>query len=87
MLQWELRTSCKPSVARYCPNQPANVNAALLDFTFNLGAGRLQASTLRRKINAGDMEGAKLELDKWVRGGGRILPGLVKRRAVEAALL
>jgi lysozyme len=61
--------------------------AAITDFAFNLGLGRLKASTLRKKINAQDYEGAKEELAKWVRGGGRILPGLVRRRNAEIALL
>jgi lysozyme len=59
---------------------------ALVDFCYNLGVGRLQSSTLRRKVNAGDMDGAKEQLMRWVRGGGRVLPGLVKRRAAEVAL-
>ena len=56
-------------------------------FTFNLGAGRLQTSTLRRRINHTDWAGAALELRKWVHGGGRVLPGLVARRQAEIALL
>jgi len=59
---------------------------AIIDFVYNLGPGRLQYSTLRRKINQQDWEGAKVELSKWVRGGGRILPGLVKRRNAEILL-
>lgn len=61
--------------------------AAIADFCYNLGATRYKASTLRRKINAGEWEAAKRELQKWVWGGGRKLPGLVARRAAEAALL
>ena len=79
-----------PQVVRLCPTLPAlgpGPVAAILDFTYNLGSGRLQASTLRRKINAGDLAAARLELAKWVRGGGRVLPGLVKRRNAEALLL
>lgn len=70
-----------------CPKQHGDNLAALADFAYNLGATRLAGSTLRRKINVGDIEGAKRELVKWVRGGGRILPGLVMRRNVEAALI
>lgn len=70
-----------------CPDLSGPPLAAIADFTYNLGAGRLRASTLRRRINAGDLPGARTELMKWVRGGGRILPGLVARRAAEAALL
>src|SRR5690348_15766832 len=70
-----------------CPELQGEALCAIADFAYNLGLGRLQASTLRRKINAGDIEGAKVELNKWVRGGGKILPGLVLRRMTEAALL
>ncbi len=72
---------------RYCPGATGNRLAALADFSYNLGAGRLAASTLRRKANAGDWPGVAEELEKWVRGGGRVLPGLVARRAAEAALV
>jgi len=63
---------------------------ALASFTFNLGAGSLAASTLLKKLNAGDVEGAAAEFGKWVYAsvGGlkKQLPGLVARRAAEAAL-
>lgn len=72
---------------KLCPDLTGPALCAVADFAYNLGLGRLQASTLRRKINAGDMDAAKIELRKWVRGGGRILPGLVLRREAEAALL
>lgn len=75
------------AASKLCPGQVGDNLAALADFAYNLGATRLKGSTLRRKINAGDMAGARAELVKWVRGGGRILPGLVMRRAAEAALL
>lgn len=61
--------------------------AAIVDFTFNLGAGRLQTSTLRRRINQQDWVSATQELKRWMYGGGKILPGLVARRAAEANLL
>jgi len=60
---------------------------AISDFSYNLGLGNLQASTLRKKINDQDWAGAKLELLKWTRGGGKILPGLVRRRIAEAELI
>lgn len=59
---------------------------ALTDFTFNLGEGALCRSTLLRKHLAGNYAGAALEFQRWVYGGGRVLPGLVKRRAAEAHL-
>lgn len=75
---------------RYCPilaAEPERRLAAIVDFTFNLGVGRLQTSTLRRRINARDWPGATTQLLRWVHGGGRVLPGLVARRKAEAALL
>lgn len=79
-----------PRVLRLCPALPAwgeVATGAILDFTYNLGPGNLQASTLRRRINADDVPGARAELSRWTRAGGRVLPGLVRRRAAEAALL
>jgi lysozyme len=75
---------------RYCPvlaTEPEGRLAAIVDFTFNLGAGRLQTSTLRRRVNQRDWEAAARELRRWVYGGGRVLPGLVTRREAEVALL
>lgn len=95
LLLWELNKHSAVAVARQCPELIAEAIAsgnwarfnAVVDFTFNLGSGRLQTSTLRRKIRAQDWDGAKEQLLLWVRGGGRVLPGLVKRRKAEAALL
>jgi lysozyme len=60
---------------------------AIADFCFNLGTTRYKASTLRRKVRDGEWQDAADELEKWVWGGGRKLPGLVERRRAEAALL
>ena len=86
LLLWELR-GCAASVDRLCPGQETNVRAALIDFTYNLGAGRLASSTLRKRINAGDRDGARFEIQKWCRGGGKELRGLKLRRTAEAALI
>ena len=59
---------------------------ALLSFTYNLGTGNLAASTLRHKLNRCDYHGAANEFPKWRFAAGRVLPGLVKRRAAERAL-
>ena len=75
---------------RCCPvlaTEPVWRLAAIVDFTFNLGAGRLQTSTLRRRINQQDWLGAGQELRRWVYGGGKVLPGLVARRSAENNLL
>lgn len=63
-----------------------NQFAALVSFTFNLGAGSLQTSTLRRKLNAKEYDAVPSELARWVKGGGRTLAGLVRRRAAEGDL-
>lgn len=62
-------------------------HAAIADFCFNLGTTRYKASTLKRRVDAGDWEGAADELQKWVWGGGKKLPGLVARRKAEADLI
>lgn len=90
LLMWELQKECAPRVMKLCeslPNWGPGAVAAILDFTYNLGSGNLASSTLRRRINAGDKEGAREELMKWVKGGGKVLPGLVRRRGAEAALI
>ncbi|WP_373421809.1 lysozyme [Burkholderia multivorans] len=75
---------------RYCPvlaTEPEGRLAAIVDFTFNLGAGRLQTSTLRRRVNERNWEAAARELRRWVYGGGRPLAGLVARREAEVLLV
>lgn len=59
---------------------------ALVSFVFNLGAGNFRTSTLLKKLNAGDISGAAEEFLRWVKAGGRPLPGLVRRREAEKAL-
>ena len=61
-------------------------NDALVSFGFNLGLGGVQRSTLRQKVLRGEIEEAADEFLKFTRGGGKILPGLVKRRNDERAL-
>ena len=85
----DLQTALGASL-RYCPvlaTEPGVRLAAIVDFTFNLGAGRLQTSTLRRRINQRDWSASAQELSRWIYGGGKVLPGLVARRRVEAALI
>lgn len=77
-----------PAVRKLCQGSDTDGQAAaLVDFAYNLGEGNLKASTLRRKVNARDWPAAQRELRKWVRGGGRVLPGLVLRREAEATML
>jgi lysozyme len=83
-----VRTTYLPAVLRLCPgiDSPSRA-AALADFAFNLGVGSLQASTLRKRVNAQDWDASKVELMKWVRAGGRVLRGLVIRRQAESEML
>lgn len=77
-----------PQTLELCPGiTTAAQLAAITDFAYNLGVGALRSSTLRKRINADRWGDVPAELAKWVRGGGRVLPGLVARRAAEAALL
>lgn len=59
---------------------------ALVSFSFNLGLGVLQRSTLRQALNRGDKEGAIASLLKYNKAGGKVLKGLDNRRKDEAAL-
>lgn len=76
-------------VARLCPaavDRPRHFDA-LVSFAFNVGLGNLQRSTVRMRYNRGDVEGAADALLRWDKGGGVVLPGLVRRRRDERALL
>jgi lysozyme len=94
ILMHELANTYAPGVIRLCPEVFAHsmrtgewpLFNALVDFSYNLGLGRLQTSTLRRVARQLDTERVKEELAKWVRGGGRVLSGLVKRRSAECSL-
>jgi lysozyme len=52
----------------------------LVDFAYNAGVGALKSSTLLKKVNAGKFDDVPAELMKWTKGGGKVLPGLVRRR-------
>ena len=57
----------------------------LVDFAYNAGVGALKSSTLLKRVNAGDFDAVPDELMKWTKGGGKVLPGLVRRRQAESA--
>jgi lysozyme len=59
---------------------------ALASFVYNVGANAFSRSTLLRLLNGRDRDGAARQFAVWVLAGGRELPGLVTRRAAEAAL-
>jgi lysozyme len=60
--------------------------SALVSFVYNLGPANLKASTLLKKLNAGDFQGASDEFPKWNKAAGKVLAGLTKRRRAEQAL-
>ena len=60
---------------------------ALVSISYNFGLGNLQRSTIRMRANRGDWAGAAEAFMVWTKGGGKVLPGLVKRREAEKALL
>lgn len=88
-LMSELQHNYMAGVLKASPkliSQPGAL-AAITDFAYNLGVGRYRASTLRRRVDAADWEGAAEQLMLWTKGGGKELPGLVRRRVAEKALL
>jgi len=89
LLMIELEHTYLPGVLRNCPILATDERKcnSIVDWCYNLGVGRLQTSTLKRKINAQDWEGAQEQLMLWTKGGGKVLPGLLKRRKAECLLL
>jgi lysozyme len=89
LLLVELSHTYLPGVLRNCPILATDEKKcnAIVDFVYNLGIGRLQTSTLKRKINSQEWEAAKEQLMLWTKGGGKVLPGLLKRRQAECSLL
>ena len=73
-------------VAQLCPVTTDNQFSSLVSFAFNLGLDSLRTSTLQRMHNEGDYAGAQGQFGKWCHGGGKTLPGLVKRRLAESKL-
>ncbi|CAB4183000.1 COG3772 Phage-related lysozyme (muraminidase) [uncultured Caudovirales phage] len=73
------------STVALCPSLATDSNklSSIADFAYNCGEGALAASTLRRKINEGNLKEVPAQLRRWVNGGGKVLPGLVRRREAE----
>ena len=61
--------------------------AAIISFAYNCGIGNYRVSTLKKRVDSGDWEGAQEEIMKWNKAAGRVLAGLTKRRQAEASLL
>ena len=58
----------------------------MVSFAYNVGVGNLSASTLLKKHKAGDFKGAAAEFARWNKAAGKVMTGLTRRRAAEAAL-
>lgn len=63
-----------------------NQESALVDLTYNIGAGNFVTSTLLKKLNSEDYAGAALEFSRWNKAGGKVMSGLTRRRSAEALL-
>ena len=75
-------------VYKACPvlTKHNNKAAAILSWTYNLGAARLRSSTMRTRINQERWEEAAQELKRWNLAAGKVTKGLVLRREAEASL-
>ena len=69
------------------PNASPRRIAAVTSWAYNCGLGNYRVSTFKKRIDAEDWDGAAMECVKWNKANGRILPGLTRRRAAEAALM
>ena len=87
LLDREIRLKCEPVIARnvFVPLHPLS-HGALVSFVYNLGGGAFAGSTLRKVINARAWDRVAPEFMKWRMAGGRVLAGLERRRAAEAAM-
>jgi len=86
ILTSDLKKSEKPVRKKVEVRITSSQRDALVDFIFNLGAGRFSRSTLLKKLNKGDYQGAAEEFPKWIYAGGKPLRGLINRRAEEKAM-
>lgn len=68
-------------------NEPPRRLAAIISFCYNCGLGNYRISTLRKRVNNRDWEGAYAEIQKWNKAQGIVLPGLIRRRLAEGKFL
>lgn len=86
LLAFDLGKVYAPAVRRAAKFRTVPQYASCISFAYNVGTGGFKKSTLAWLINQGRYDDAQREFMKWVRGGGRVLPGLVNRRRDEAKL-
>ena len=72
-----------PRIANASPRRIA----AVTSWAYNCGLGNYRISTFKKRVDSGDWDGAANECLKWNKAAGRVLPGLTRRRAAEAALM
>lgn len=72
--------------AHVIPELSENQRAALIAFIFNVGCGAFQGSSMLKLINAANFDAAQQEFKKWCHAGGKVMPGLERRRLAEAEL-
>lgn len=83
----DVARSYGPAVERLSRRLNQNEFDALVSFTYNIGTGGYEQSTVRRLVNFGGSEGAiRAAFNLWTKAGGVVLPGLVRRRKAEADL-
>lgn len=83
----ELTRKCEPAISRQITTKlDSRMHGALASFAYNLGTGALKGSHLRKAINEQRWADVPREFAKWRMAGGRILPGLVRRRAAESKM-
>ena len=90
LLRDYLERHCIRPLVRMSPkllDAPPECLAALASWAYNLGAGAYEKSTLRRMVDADDWTQVCVQLKRWVKAGNQTLPGLVRRREAEAALI
>lgn len=85
-LALRVRDICTRVLALVKPALPDRATAALASLTYNVGAKAFEGSTLLRKLNAGDTQGAAREFPRWNKADGKVFPGLIIRRAAEQEL-
>ncbi len=86
---WHELAKCVKSLKLYSPNVlwKPSTTAALADFIYNLGAGAYRGSTLRKRVDQEDWGGAREQILRWNKAGGKVLRGLTTRRQAERAML
>jgi lysozyme len=75
------------AVSRHLEHDGGRRLEAITDFVYNCGIGAYISSTMKKFVDAGDWANAARQMNRWVRGGGKVLPGLVKRREVTSGWL